>query len=125
MRNGTRAGATIAATIALLAVPAAAAQAATDQPYTHLLSGKDWSTGGAYVAQGGDIKLTLSTLPKNTQVLVEECEGGHDLGDPQLFTAKAKTQTLATDVPKGTCFLMLLAPKTGNGGYVVSGTLSY
>ncbi|MFF0344902.1 hypothetical protein [Kribbella sp. NPDC004875] len=125
-----RIGAAVVAGVALVAAPVGSAYAAptatgASQPYVHLLSGKGFSTGGAYVSQGEDIKLTLSTLPKNTQVLVEECDSGHDLGDVKVFTAKAKAQTLATEVPKGTCFVMLLAPKGGNGGYVVGGTLSY
>ncbi|GAA0608262.1 hypothetical protein HPO96_31170 [Kribbella sandramycini] len=107
-----------------VAAHAAPAKAQTSQPYTHLVQGKDWNTGGTYIATGGDIKLNLSTLEKNTQVLVEECEGP-DLGDVKKFTKKAPSHTLATGIAKGTCFLVLLSPATGTGGYLVKGTLSY
>ncbi|GAA1592099.1 hypothetical protein GCM10009804_55530 [Kribbella hippodromi] len=134
MKSWMRVGAVAVMAAALVGGPVAAqaapvtpqaAAAKGGQPYTHLLTSKDWSTGGAYVAKGGAVTLQLSTLPKATEVLIEECEGGHDLGDVQLFSKPGATQTLATNVPKGTCFVMLLHPKTGKTGYQVSGTLTY
>jgi hypothetical protein len=113
---------------ALAAVPVAAyagPAAGVTQPYNHLVTGKNWSTGGTYVAKGGEIKLTLKTLPKATDVLVEECEEGGDLGDVQTFTKSAFTHVLATDVAKGTCFLVILKPHAGAGDYRVFGTLGY
>jgi hypothetical protein len=109
-----------------MAAHAAPVQARTTQPYQHLVTvnSKAWSTGGTYVATGGDIKLNLTTLEKNTKVFVERCEGA-DLGDVQNFTKKAPSHTLATGVEKGECFIVLLSPVTGNGGYVVKGTLTY
>lgn len=127
MKSWMRVGAVVVGGAALVVSPLAAqaAPVKSGQPYTHLLTSKDWSTGGAYVAQGGDVTLQLSTLPKATEVLIEECDSGRDLGDGHVFTKQASTQKLATDVPKGTCFVMLLHPKSGNGGYSVKGTLSY
>lgn len=116
--------------LALAAVPLAAqaapVQAQTTQPYQHLVtvSSKAWSTGGTYVATGGDIKLKLTTLEKNTKVFVERCEGA-DLGDIQTFTKAKPSHTLATGVEKGECFIVLLSPVTGNGGYMVKGSLTY
>ncbi|MFC9693724.1 hypothetical protein ACFTSF_34550 [Kribbella sp. NPDC056951] len=114
--------------LALAAVPVAAqaapVQAQTTQPYQHLVVGKNWGSGGTYVSTGGDIKLNLTTLEKNTKVFVERCEGA-DLGDVQTFTKKKPSHTLATGVEKGECFIVLLAPVTGDGGYIVKGTLSY
>lgn len=94
------------------------------QPYTHLVTGKSWSTGGTYVAQGGDITLTLTGIPKATRVFVEECNAP-DLGEVQVFTKNAAGHVLATNVAKGTCFLVLFQPQSGNGGYQVTGTLAY
>lgn len=117
----------ILAATSLAAVPLAAqaAPAGTTQPYNHLVTGKTWSTGGAYVATGGEIKLTLKTLPKATDVLVEECEDGGDLGDVRTFTKQASSQVLATGVAKGTCFLLIFKPHSGAGDYRVFGTLGY
>jgi hypothetical protein len=110
---------------ALTAVPLTAQAAAqTTQPYQHLVVGKNWGTGGTYVATGGDIKLNLTTLEKNTKVFVERCEGS-DLGDVQTFTKSKPSHTLATGVEKGECFIVLLSPVTGTGGYLVKGTLTY
>ncbi|MEU4196184.1 hypothetical protein AB0E69_30055 [Kribbella sp. NPDC026611] len=125
MRIGAAAGLAVIALVSAPAVAHATTSAQVTQPYTHLLTGKTWSTGGAYVSTGGDVKLKLTTLPKATQVLIEDCESGEDLGDVKDFTRKAPAQTLAVDVPKGTCFLMLLQPKAGSGGYQVAGFFSY
>ncbi|MGC4942449.1 hypothetical protein [Kribbella sp. DT2] len=118
----------VLAASALAAVPVAAhaapAAAGTTQPYTHLVTGKTWTTGGTYVAKGGEIKLTLKTLPKATDVFVEECESA-DLGDVKTFTPQANSQVLATGVAKGTCFVVLLKPHAGTGDYQVRGTLGY
>ncbi len=116
--------------VALAGVPVAAqaapVQAQTTQPYHHLVtvSSAGWSTGGTYIATGGDIKLKLTTLEKNTKVFVERCEGA-DLGDVQTFTKAKPAHTLATGVAKGECFIVLLSPVKGTGGYFVKGTLSY
>ncbi|WP_405056004.1 hypothetical protein OG474_25060 [Kribbella sp. NBC_01505] len=109
-----------------LAAQAAPLKAQTTQPYQHLVTvnSKAWSTGGTYVATGGDIKLNLTTLEKNTKVFVERCEGA-DLGDVQNFTKAKPSHTLATGVEKGECFIVLLSPITGNGNYLVKGTLTY
>ncbi|QNE16856.1 hypothetical protein F1D05_01770 [Kribbella qitaiheensis] len=118
--------------VATLAGAPLAAQAAparpsaqVDQPYTHLVTGHTWSTGGTYISHGGDIKLKLTTLPKTTDVLVEDCESGGDLGDVQAFTKKAPSHVLATDVPAGTCVLILFQSHAKSGAYQVKGTLSY
>ena len=120
---------TVLGAVALAAVPLtaqAAPKAQTTQPYQHLVtvSSKGWSTGGTYLSTGGDIKLKLTTLEKNTKVFVERCEGA-DLGDVQTFTKAKPSHTLATGVEKGECFIVLLSPVTGNGGYLVKGTLTY
>ncbi len=118
----------VLAATAVAAVPVAAyagPAAGVTQPYSHLVTGKTWSTGGAYVAKGGEIKLTLKTLPKATDVLVEECDEGGDLGEVETFTKSASTHVLATDVAKGTCFLVIFKPHTGAGDYRVFGTLAY
>ncbi|TDC21104.1 hypothetical protein [Kribbella albertanoniae] len=116
--------------VALAGVPVAAqaapVQAQTTQPYQHLVTvdSNGWSTGGTYVATGGDIKLKLTTLEKSTKVFVERCEGA-DLGDVQTFTKAKPSHTLATGVEKGECFIVLLSPATGKGGYFVKGSLAY
>ncbi|GAA1529679.1 hypothetical protein GCM10009741_34460 [Kribbella lupini] len=115
----------VVGTLAAAPVAAQAAPAGVTQPYGHLVSGTTWSTGGTYVAKGGKIELTLKTLPKATDVLVEECEGGGDLGDVQTFTKNASRHVLATGVAKGTCFFVLLQPHAGAGDYRVGGTLKY
>ena len=103
----------------------AQASAQVSQPYTHLVTGHTWSTGGTYVSTGGDVNLKLSALPKATEVLVEECEGGHDLGDVQLFTKKAPNHVIATGVAKGTCFLILFESHAKSNAYQITGTLTY
>jgi hypothetical protein len=123
--------AAIVSALAITAVAGAplAAQAApsaqTSQPYTHLVTGHTWSTGGTYISHGGQVKLKLTTLPKATEVLIEKCDSGRDLGEVQVFTKKAPSHVLATDVPDGTCFLMLLESQAKSSGYQVTGTLSY
>lgn len=114
-----------AAAVAAVPVGAQAAPTGVTQPYGHLVSGTTWSTGGAYVAKSGKIELTLKTLPKATDVLVEECDEGGDLGEVQVFTKNASSHVLATGVAKGTCFLVLFQPHAGAGGYRVGGTLKY
>ncbi|ADB33509.1 hypothetical protein Kfla_4479 [Kribbella flavida DSM 17836] len=125
MKIRTVVGSTLAVTALAVTPSAAHASApAQTQPYQHLVTGKSWSSGGTYVSTGGDVTLNLTTLEKNTRVFVEQCEGS-DLGDVQTFTKKAPSHTLATGLEKGTCFLILFAPQSGNGGYLVKGTLSY
>jgi hypothetical protein len=102
-----------------------AAKAQVSQPYTHLVTGHTWSTGGTYVSTGGDVKLKLSALPKATEILVEECEGGHDLGDVQVFTKKTPSHVLATGLAKGTCFLILFESQAKSNTYQITGTLTY
>jgi hypothetical protein len=110
---------------AVVGAPLAAHAAPAGQYYTHLVTGHTWSTGGTYISHGGAVKLNLTTLPKATEVLVEECESGHDLGDVQVFTKKAPSHVLATDVPAGQCFLVLFESKAKSSAYQVTGTLSY
>jgi hypothetical protein len=105
------------------ATPAKATQ--VSQHYTHFVTGHSWSTGGTYIATGGDVKLNLTTLPKATEVLVEDCESGGDLGDVQVFTKKAPNHVLATDVPAGQCFLILFESKAKSTPYQVIGTFNY
>jgi hypothetical protein len=105
------------------AAPVKAAQ--VSQHYTHFVTGHTWSTGGTYIATGGDVKLNLTTLPKATEVLVEDCESGGDLGDVQVFTKKAPSHVLATGVPAGQCFLILFESKAKSTPYQVIGTFSY
>ncbi len=67
----------------------------------------------------------MTTLPKATEVLIEECESGGDLGDVQVFTKKAPSHVLATDVPAGQCFLILFESKAKSDPYLVTGKLSF
>jgi hypothetical protein len=110
-----------AAPLAAHATPSAKA----GQYYTHMVTGHTWSSGGTYIARGGDVKLNLTTLPKATEVLIEECESGGDLGDVQLFTKKAPSHVLATDVPAGQCFLILFESKAQSSPYQVIGKLTF
>ncbi|TDU83729.1 hypothetical protein EV138_6193 [Kribbella voronezhensis] len=112
-----------AAPVAAQAAPVAHAKAFS-QPYKQLVTGTSWSSGGTYIAHGGDIKLKLTTLPKATEVLVEKCEG-RDLGDVEVFTKQAPSHVLATKVPAGTCFLILFNKHVKTADYVVEGTFSY
>ncbi len=112
-----------AAPLAAHAAPVAQAKTFS-QPYKQLVTGSSWGSGGTYIAHGGDIKLKLTTLPKATEVLVEECEG-RDLGDVAVFTKQAPSHVLATKVPAGTCFLILFQKHVKAADYVVEGTFSY
>jgi hypothetical protein len=58
-------------------------------------------------------------------VLIEECESGGDLGEVQVFTKKAPSHVLATDVPAGQCFLILFESKAQSSPYQVIGKLSF
>jgi hypothetical protein len=109
----------------LAVAPLAAHAAPAGQYYTHLVQGHTWSSGGTYIAKGGDVKLNLTTVPKATEVLVEECESGGDLGDVQVFTKKSPSHVLATDVPAGQCFLILFESKAKSDPYLVTGKLSF
>ncbi|MEU0090499.1 hypothetical protein [Kribbella sp. NPDC006257] len=121
-----RVAAVAALAVSTLAVAPLAAQAApAGQYYTHLVQGHSWSSGGTYIAKGGDVKLNLTTVPKATEVLVEECESGGDLGDVQVFTKKSPSHVLATDVPAGQCFLILFESKAKSDPYLVTGKLSF
>jgi hypothetical protein len=121
-----RVAAVAALAVSTLAVAPLAAQAApAGQYYTHLVQGHSWSSGGTYIAKGGDVKLNLTTVPKATEVLVEECESGGDLGDVQVFTKKSPSHVLATNVPAGQCFLILFESKAKSDPYLVTGKLSF
>lgn len=121
-----RVAAVAALAVSTLAVaPLAAHAAPAGQYYTHLVQGHTWSSGGTYIATGGDVKLNLTTVPKATEVLVEECESGGDLGDVQVFTKKSPSHVLATDVPAGQCFLILFESKAKSDPYLVTGKLSF